>query len=151
MLIRSIAPCATARRATPLRRGVNSALDEFWSHLDSAPVSRAAAFVPPIDISDSPDALRFTVEVPGLDESEFEVTVEADLLTIKGEKQVSKVDDSERIVRSESSGGAFTRSFRLPFEADPDSVSGALRNGVLTVTIPKPESPRTRSVPISTG
>lgn len=149
MLIRSAMPRSVARQTPPARRGVDSMLGEFWGHLDSAQMPREEAFAPPIDIRETAEFILFTAELPGLDDSDFEVLVEGDVLTIKGEKKAAKADDSQRIVRSESSCGVFTRSFQLPFEADPESVSGGFRNGVLTITVPRPESPQTRSIPIS--
>lgn len=151
MLIRSVIPRAIARPIGSPQRGVDSILGEFWSPRDSSPLARGLSFVPRVDVTDSEDSMVFTAELPGLVDGEFEVILEGDVLTLKGEKNALKVEESQRSLRTERSHGEFSRSFQLPFEADPESVSASLRNGVLAVTVPKPEPQRSRSIPITTS
>ena len=151
MLIRSVVPRVTSRPVDLPRRGIDSLFGDFLNSPVSASGSRVAPFIPRVDVTDSEESMLFTAELPGIADGDFEVVLEGEVLTIKGEKSAVKVEESQRKLRSESAHGAFERSFQLAFEADPDSVSAALRNGVLTITVPKPESPRTRSIPISTS
>jgi HSP20 family protein len=149
MLIRSVLPRVSTRRISAPRYGVDSILGEFWSRPELARPPRIEAFVPRVDISESAADMILRAELPGMGESDFEVTVEGDVLTIHGEKSAAAVEESRRRVRGETRSGSFTRSFQLPFEADADLVSASLRDGVLTVSVPKPEVAATRSIPIT--
>ena len=126
---------------------------EFWRDLGFAPAAGETAFRPRIDASETDEELRLTAEIPGLEDGDFEVTVDGDVITIKGEKKVAREKDLEGCARRERSSGEFSRSFRVPFDIDPDSVKGSYRNGVLTVVVPKPveSQPQVRTIPIETA
>jgi HSP20 family protein len=99
---------------------------------------RAADIIPPrMDVTETENELRVTVELPGISEEDVDVSLDDDILTIRAEKkmetEVEKADHHllERVF------GAFQRTLRLPFAADPESVLAKFENGVLTLTIPK--------------
>jgi len=119
------------------------------------PVSRRSVpFAPPVDVVESQQALVFCAELAGLSEGDFEVTVDADTLTIKGEKKAAQSpqsDDGARVLRHETVAGEFSRTYQLPFDADSESVTATFRNGLLTVRVPKPAQPETRSIPIASA
>ena len=131
-----------------LQRDINRAFDELWRGFDFAQIGRRAWFTdlgPSVDASESDTELRITVELPGLDESEIEVELGDDSLTIRGEKhEEHEEDDAEE--RSyhlrERSYGAFERTIPLPSGIDPGKTTAAFENGVLTVTIPKTAAAR---------
>jgi HSP20 family protein len=112
---------------------------------------RPKSFVPRVDIDETEDEFRLSAELPGLEEGDFEVLVEADVLSIKGERKDARAEKNERYARVERARGAFHRSFRLPFEVDPETVNATYRNGVLAVTVPKPEvvKPKERIIPVT--
>ena len=80
------------------------------------------------------------------------MTVDGDVITIKGEKKVAREANLQGCACAERTSGEFSRSFRIPFDIDPESVKGSYRNGVLTVVVPKPVESQTqvRTVPIET-
>ena len=94
--------------------------------------------------------MLFVAELPGVEKADFEVVVDEDVLTIKGEKKLPTPVEVGANARCERSGGEFSRSFRVPFDVDPDSVKGVCRNGVLTVPVPKPAAEPPRTIPIAT-
>jgi HSP20 family protein len=128
-----------------------SLFDELLRAPGAVPTAAAGAFVPRVDVIETAGALQFVAELPGVAEKEFQVIVDADVLTIKGEKQLAAPEGEADIRRRERSGGAFSRAFRVPFDVDPDSVTGVLSNGVLCVTVPKPAQEKPRTVPITTA
>lgn len=141
MVIRTVFPRAFVRHPFPPSFAAHSIFDEFWRDFGIGPDDGDGAFVPRIDVTETADEMRLTAELPGLENEDFAVTVDGDMITIEGEKKVAAR------VR-----GAFSRSFRFPFEVDFDSVSGSYRNGVLRVVVPKPDSAsRVRTVPVATA
>lgn len=104
--------------------------------------SRLAEWVAPAsEASAAEDAYRISVELPGVSEEDIDLTVQEGIATLKGEKRSSREAKGETWYFSERQYGSFARSFRLPPDADPDGVRADLKDGVLTVTIPK-KSPK---------
>ena len=94
------------------------------------------------NVSETDKDICITAELPGLTDKDVDVSVAGHQITIKGEKK-SEVDEKKekegrQFHRIERSSGAFHRTMTLPFEIDPDMVKADVKNGVLTVTVPKP-------------
>ncbi|MFO1056546.1 MAG: Hsp20/alpha crystallin family protein [Dongiaceae bacterium] len=105
-----------------------------------------------MDVAETEKELRITAELPGVSEQDVEVTLEDDLLTIRGEKKHERKDEQENYHFVERSYGRFQRSLRLPFPAEPDQVQARFDNGVLTVTVPKSErQQRSRRIQVQGG
>jgi HSP20 family protein len=99
---------------------------------------RLADWVAPAsEASADSDNYRIAIEVPGVSEDDIEVTLDDGVLTLKGEKSSTREDKGETWFFSERQFGAFQRSFRLPPDADAEKVAAAMKDGVLTVTVPK--------------
>lgn len=129
------------------------ALDRLFGDVWGAtsPVrSTVGGFVPKVNISETKEVLCFSVELPGVEQDDFEVLVDSDVLIIKGEKKTSSSDD-DQYRRVERSSGAFERRFRLEWDVDADKLEASFKNGVLDVRVPKPveEQNTVRSIPIS--
>ena len=93
-----------------------------------APASEAAA---------GNEAYKINMELPGVAEDDIELTVNEGVVTVKGEKKTEREEKGETWYFSERQYGAFSRSFRLPPDADGAAVDAHLKDGVLTVTVPK--------------
>ncbi len=83
------------------------------------------------------EAYRISVELPGVDDKDIDVSVQDGVVVLKGEKRIERQEKGETWFFSERQYGAFSRSFRLPPDADADGIRGDLKDGVLTLTIPK--------------
>jgi HSP20 family protein len=108
------------------------------------------AFRPSIDLVREDGELVVTAEMPGMDPKDIEVTIEGDVLTIKGEKTEKKeISEDDRYVH-ERSYGKFLRRISLPKGTSPDKMSAAYDKGVLTVHVALPEEsePQTRQIPV---
>jgi HSP20 family protein len=92
---------------------------------------------PAIDVTEDSDAYKLTAELPGMAESDIEVALTDDTLTIKGEKKEEKEKTEKNYYLSERSYGSFRRSFALPDGVDRDKIGAEFAKGVLTVTMPK--------------
>jgi HSP20 family protein len=116
---------------------------------------QALAWVPPVEISEADDELRITAEIPGAAADEVHVTIDGDMLTIRGEKKDERRegDENAQYYLVERSYGTFQRSFTLPSTVDPESIQAEFNNGVLSIRLKKLTSarPRGREVPISSS
>ena len=99
---------------------------------------RMAEWVAPASEASSDDKVyRIAVELPGVAEGDLDVTVEDRMVTVRGEKKESREEKGETWYFSERQFGAFSRSFRLPADADAENVAADLKDGVLTISVPK--------------
>jgi HSP20 family protein len=105
-------------------------------------------WAPTLDLSETKDALVMKMEVPGMDPNEIHVSLQENLLTVKGEKRQEKEEKEERYHRIERSYGAFTRSVRLPVAVDGSKVDASFKNGLLTVTLPKTPGAKGTTIPV---
>lgn len=106
----------------------------------------AEYFSPQADAAASLDAYHIELELPGVDESDIEVSLTDQVLSIRGEKKFEHQEKPREYFFSERAYGAFHRSFRLPPDADADGIAADFHQGVLTLTVPK----RTTEEPAST-
>lgn len=113
----------------------------------------AEYFTPRSDASANEEGYRITLELPGVSEDDIEVIAENGVVTVKGEKKFEREDKGDTWYFSEREYGTFSRSFRLPGDADESNVSAELKDGVLTITVPriKPQEPETKKVKIKKG
>lgn len=105
-------------------------------------------WAPSMDISETKDSLVARVEVPGMDQKDIQISLQENLLTIKGEKRQEKEEKDERFHRVERSYGSFIRTIRLPMAVDASKVSAHFRNGLLSVTLPKTPAAKGTTIPI---
>jgi HSP20 family protein len=82
---------------------------------------------------------------------DVKLSLENNLLTIRGEKKQEAEERSERVHRYERSYGTFERGFVLPSTVDGDKISAQYQNGVLTILVPKAERARPREIPVRTA
>ncbi|HVB28475.1 MAG TPA: Hsp20/alpha crystallin family protein [Terriglobia bacterium] len=111
------------------------------------PSSRA--WMPPVDIYETDDNLVLKAELPGINPNDVEVRVEDNTLYLKGERKVEKEAKEENLHRVERSYGAFSRTFALPGSIDADKVEAKYKDGVLTLTMPKREEAKPKTIKIS--
>ena len=93
---------------------------------------------------------KIVAELPGVKPEDVKLSLENNLLTLRGEKKQQAEEKSERVHRYERSYGSFERSFSLPNTVDADNVSADYDNGVLAVRLQKAERMRPREIPLNT-
>ena len=128
-------------------------LDELWTGFGRPARVGAAASAPRIDFTETDTEMTVSAELPGLEEKDIGVSLEDGVLTIRGERAADEQQDAKGVRYVESFRGVFERSLRLPAEVDADAVKAEYRNGILTVTLPKPPEaqPRVRTIPVTTS
>ena len=95
--------------------------------------------MPETDVVEGEDAIRVSVELPGMEEEDVEVELTEDTLTISGEKREKREEKEEDYHLSERSYGMFKRTLRVPDTVETGKVNAEMKNGILTVTMPKTE------------
>jgi HSP20 family protein len=123
-----------------------SLFTSLWSR-----VPEAKAWLPDLDVFEKDGKFIVKAELPGLDENDIDVSVQGNMLTIKGEKKTEQEVKEEDYYRCERSYGSFFRSIPLPSSVDKDKVEADYHNGVLEVTLPKIAAVRPKKVKVSTG
>jgi HSP20 family protein len=107
----------------------------------------ARVFVPTADIYESQDTLSVMLEVPGVDKDDVAVRVEEDMLTIEGRLDLSKYEGLVPLY-TEYNVGHYARSFRLSSKIDQSKISAELKDGVLSLTLPKVEEAKPRTIKV---
>jgi len=113
-----------------------------------------AAFIPPADVIVADDGVRVYMDVPGVSGEQLDIELENDLLTVRGERPLpyGAQDGGDQVTRRiERAFGKFERTLRVPRGLEPDSIKASLKDGVLTLQLPKPESLKPRKIPIQGG
>lgn len=129
----------------PRKKGEVSSRDLFDRVFDNALASFGrgfsdfSGFSPSLDVRETDKAYEIIVELPGLDEKEIDVSVEDDVLTIKGEKKVENEDKGDKYHVVERSYGSFSRSLRLPADVEVENLKANYKKGILTLDLPKSE------------
>lgn len=105
-------------------------------------------YLPAVDISETENEVILKYDMPGVKKEDVEITAEKDTLTVTGNVNIETFGD---VVYQETRIGNFRRQFTLPEDVDHDHIKAEMKNGVLTVTIAKPEKAKPKKIPITTG
>lgn len=128
---------------------LNRALDQAFSGALGDAGTRV--WVPAVDVVEKNDAYVIACELPGVDTSQVDLSFEQNVLTIRGTKTAAVDGSGEvRVYAAERVSGAFERAVRLPEFVDGDHISAELRNGLLTITVPKAQAAQPRKIAINT-
>lgn len=121
------------------QRDLNRVFEDFWTRFDN-PFGSLTAGDPRTDISETDAAMLVSVDLPGLGETDIEVNVTDDMLTIRGERE-EKTDKDGFTSQSRRS---FHRMIPVPPGVDPEKAEAEFKRGVLTVTLPKTEEAKAK-------
>jgi HSP20 family protein len=105
-------------------------------------------FAPTFDVKETKDAYMFRADLPGVKEQDLEVSLTGNRLTISGHREQEQEDQNDRYFASERTYGSFSRSFTLPAGVDQEHVQADMKNGVLTLTVPKRPEVQPRRIPL---
>src|SRR5918994_3738450 len=109
------------------------------------------AWAPALDISERKDAYLVTVELPGVDVDDLEITLEEGLLTIQGERHFAHDSSEQQFHRIERRYGAFRRSITLPAHVMAEGIQASADSGVLQILVPKMEEATPKRIQVRPG
>ncbi|MFV0437413.1 MAG: Hsp20/alpha crystallin family protein [Desulfopila sp.] len=128
-----------------LRRRMNNVLNDFDRSYDDYTVKAYSG--PRINLYDSGEALRVIAEVPGVSREDLRIRIQGNYLELSGGRRVEP-PEGHRVHRSERPAVTFTRSLTLPVEVDSERAEAVLRDGILTLDMPKIEAAKPRQISI---
>jgi HSP20 family protein len=120
----------------------------YGSRNDIQDVEASKTLMPMVDIIERENEFSIKVELPGVDKKDVKITVQNDVLTIKGEKKQENEIKGENYQHIERSYGIFQRSFTLPTSVHSGKIDASYDNGVLSVTIPKLEEAKPKEIEV---
>lgn len=132
---------------TGLKQEMDRVFDRLFEPHGDAP-STFGDWMPKLDVVETKDAVVVKTEVPGVVPEDIHVSLEHDVLVIKGEKTREKEEKDERYHRVERSWGSFARTVRLPAPVDASKAGAAFTNGLLTITLPKTAAAKGTPIPV---
>ncbi len=107
-----------------------------------------SSWTPAVDISEHDGEYVVKVELPGVAKDDVKLTLESNILTIRGEKKQEKESKEENYHRIERSYGSFQRSFTLPTTVKGDKIDAVYKDGILTVSLPKAEEAKPKQIEV---
>ena len=130
---------------------LNRILDEAFAGLPFSEQGNVitSTWFAPTDVSEDENSLRITMELPGVNPDDVRLSLENNVLTIRGEKKQQMDDSNERVHRFERTYGMFERTFVLPNTVDSERIDARYENGVLQVTLPKAERAKPREIRVN--
>ncbi len=131
-----------------LSERLNKMFDEGMLPATSEDEFLTGAWVPAVDIYETENEIVIKAEVPGMSEKDVEVTVENNMLTIKGERKFEEEVKKENYHRIERAYGTFQRSFQLPATVNVNKITAEQKDGILTIRLPKKEEQKPKKINI---
>ena len=128
---------------------------EFTYEMDrlfrAVPTAETELFAPPLDVKVANGNLVVTADLPGLKKEDVKIEVTDKALTIEGERKSEVKEEKTGFRKIERSYGKFYREIPLPKGAKVDLTKAEMADGVLTITLPIPETEKARAIPIEEG
>lgn len=131
-------------------RRLQDEIDNLFDQWPATTGLRAAArgAFPPINIGATPERIQVYLFAPGIDPKKVELSIQENVLTVAGERELP-ADEAATYYRRERYAGGFRRVITLPEDADPDRVEATYRDGVLRITVQRKESSKPRSIKLN--
>ena len=124
-------------------------LDELVGRLGTS--SPASGWHPPADIRETDNAYVFDLEIPAVVPADLAVSVRANVLSVSGERTPANGEGDGQVHRRERRFGKFTRSFRLPNDADDEAINAKAKDSVVTITVSKRQQAQPRAIEVQSG
>jgi len=129
-------------------RELDQVFDRYVAPVPGSFVPNGHDWRPLVDIRETEDAYRVDLELPAIDPKDVSITFKDGVLSVSGERQFANDNASGRVHRSERHYGKFTRSFRLPEDADADAIRATAKDGVISIALAKSEKARAREIEV---
>src|SRR5262249_24048172 len=130
-----------------LQEEVNRLFTGSMGRFDDEGIARGS-WSPNVDIYEKKDQIVLEAELPGMKREDLDLSVENNVITLRGERHFEKKDEADNYHRVDRAYGSFLRSFTLPNTVSAEGATAEYRNGVLRVTLPKKEETKARRIEI---
>jgi HSP20 family protein len=122
--------------------------DPFREMVPELPRLQGALFAPAFEVKETAEGFTFTADVPGVAEKDIEITRTGNRLTVTGKRESTREEKGDTYYVCERDYGSFTRAFTLPDGTDSEHTRADLKDGVLTVVIPKIPTAQPKKIPL---
>jgi len=139
------------REVNSLQHRLNSMLQDFSRNQSDDQSLTMGSFVPAVDVYEDEHKVSLKIEAPGIQPDAFDIQIENNTLTVRGERKFDREEKEENFHRIERRYGSFVRSFSLPATVDPNSVKASYENGVLRIDLAKRAEAKPRQIKVSVG
>jgi HSP20 family protein len=133
-----------------IQQEVNRLFDDLMTRRAEAGTENAV-WVPAVDVSETEAEIKVKVEAPGIEKDDFKISVQNNVLTVRGEKKMEKETSEENYHRVERVYGSFFRALELPSVVQADKVKANYKDGVLTISLPKSEEAKPKEIAVEAG
>jgi HSP20 family protein len=123
-------------------------LDQFFKEFTPFLSGDGGEWSPSFDISETEEDYRVRADLPAIDVKDLDISIDNNILTVRGEKKQEKDEKSENYHRVERRYGSFCRSFVLPAGVKGESIDAVYKDGVLRLTIPKSETAKPKKIEV---
>ncbi len=132
-----------------IQREINRMFDSFFrGGMSDSDDLMQSAWSPAVDIAERENDYLVKVELPGVNKDDVKITLQDNILSIRGEKKHEKETNEQNYHRVERAYGAFQRSFTLPTTVRADRIEAAYKDGILSVTLPKAEEAKPKQIEV---
>ena len=128
-------------------RRIQNEMDQLLGAFAPRGSATAAGGFPAVNIYAGQDGVAVVAELPGVEKDDLEVQAHQDTLTLRGNRRPA-AERPEAYHRRERGGGPFTRSLQLPYRIDPERIAARLENGLLRLSLPRPEEDKPRRIAV---
>ncbi len=132
------------------RSEIDNLFDQFFRGSALSPRG-AMAWAPNIDVKDNEKEILIKCELPGVDPKDVDLSLKGDVLTIKGQKNSERTEDTDQYYVTERRFGSFLRAIELPDSVDTDSIKAEQRDGVLSIQLKKRPDSAQKKIPVASG
>lgn len=143
MTKRSLVPMVFGRGFEPFKEisrdleRLEGSFNDLWRGTSLLPWVKEQPMIPNIDVIENDREIQVVADLPGLNEKDIHIDVEDGIFSLRGEKREEREENRKGYHVSERSSGSFYRTFQLPTVVDEDKIEATLKDGVLTVLLPK--------------
>lgn len=135
------------RELERVRNQMSGLLDSLSGAVE-APWRSGVGVFPLLNLEEDADNLYLTAELPGLSGQDVDLSVEGDSLTLRGERKIPEAGEKVSYHRREREAGVFRRVITLPMKVEADKVRAAMKNGILSVTLPKAAEAKPKQIAV---
>lgn len=123
-------------------------MDRLFNDFSGAPQASHSGVFPAVNVSEDADHYYVRTELPGMKADEIDIQATGNSLSISGERKIPAEEQNAKYHRREREAGKFSRMIGLPDVIDSGKVEAKLENGILTISLPKPESTKPRQIAV---
>ena len=135
-------------RISDLNREMNRLFDSFLRSDAADDGAFGSSWTPAVDILEQEDSYTLEAELPGLKKDDVKISVQDNLLTLRGEKKDERKESKKGYLRMETNYGSFTRSFTLPTTINASKIEAEFKDGILKIQIPKAEEAKPKMIEV---